>query len=232
MKKPIYLTIANDIEKKIFNNDYPKNERLPSERNLSEEYGVTRMTIRNSIEYLVSKGLLEKRLGSGNYVKRTSLNLNLNEQLSFSEKSQFSDKSSRTEVIEFEKIYNSKISKIFNLDKDKEFFKIKRLRYLDEEVVNIEITYLLCEMFPDISIEIMEKSKYDYVENFITIKESFNKIIPIIPDMDTQKIFHIDSNTPIFYKTSLGLTTKNIIFEYSELYFNPKIYEFSFISKR
>lgn len=87
-------------------------------------------------------------------------------------------------------------------------------------------------MFPDISIEIMEKSKYDYVENFITIKESFNKIIPIIPDMDTQKIFHIDSNTPIFYKTSLGLTTKNIIFEYSELYFNPKIYEFSFISKR
>ena len=50
--------------------------------------------------------------------------------------------------------------------------------------------------------------------------------------MDTQKIFHIDSNTPIFYKTSLGLTTKNIIFEYSELYFNPKIYEFSFISKR
>ena len=182
------------------------------------------MTIRNSIEYLVSKGLLEKRLGSGNYVKRTSLNLNLNEQLSFSEKSHFSDKTSRTEVIEFEKIYNSKISKIFNLDKDKEFFKIKRLRYLDEEVVNIEITYLLCEMFPDISIEIMEKSKYDYVENFITIKESFNKIIPIIPDMDTQKIFHIDSNTPIFYKTSLGLTTKNIIFEYSELYFNPKIY--------
>lgn len=190
------------------------------------------MTIRNSIEYLVSKGLLEKRLGSGNYVKRTSLNLNLNEQLSFSEKSHFSDKTSRTEVIEFEKIYNSKISKIFNLDKDKEFFKIKRLRYLDEEVVNIEITYLLCEMFPDISIEIMEKSKYDYVENFITIKESFNKIIPIIPDMDTQKIFHINSNTPIFYKTSLGLTTKNIIFEYSELYFNPKIYEFSFISKR
>ena len=232
MKKPIYLTIANYIEKKIFNNDYPKNERLPSERNLAEEYGVTRMTIRNSIEYLVSKGLLEKRLGSGNYVKRTSLNLNLNEQLSFSEKSHFSDKTSRTEVIEFEKIYNSKISKIFNLDKDKEFSKIKRLRYLDEEVVNIEITYLLCEMFPDISIEIMEKSKYDYVENFITIKESFNKIIPIIPDMDTQKIFHIDSNTPIFYKTSLGLTTKNIIFEYSELYFNPKIYEFSFISKR
>lgn len=37
-----------------------KIERLPSERNLAEEYGVTRMTIRNSIEYLVSKGLLEK----------------------------------------------------------------------------------------------------------------------------------------------------------------------------
>lgn len=142
------------------------------------------------------------------------------------------DKTSKTKVIQFEKIYDLKISKIFNLDEEKEFFKIKRLRYLDEEVVNIEITYLMCEMFPNISTEIMEKSKYDYIENFISIKESFNKIIPVLPDENIQKIFSINENTPIFYKTSLGVTTENIIFEYSKLYFNPKVYEFSFVSKR
>lgn len=75
-------------------------------------------------------------------------------------------------------------------------------------------------MFPNISIEIMEKSKYDYVENSIAIKENFDKIIP---DINAQEIFCIDSNTPIFYKTSLVLTNKNIIFEYSELYFNPNV---------
>lgn len=232
MKKPVYLTIAEDIEKNFFNNDCRGNKKLPSERNLAEQYKVTRGTVRNAIEHLVSKGLLEKKLGSGNYIKRTSLNLNLNEQLSFSEKSHFLDKTSKTKVIQFEKISDLKISKIFNLDKEKEFFKIKRLRYLDEEVVNIEITYLLCEMFPNISTEIMEKSKYDYIENFISIKESFNKIIPVLPYKDIQEIFSINENTPIFYKTSLGTTTENIIFEYSELYFNPKIYEFSFVSKR
>lgn len=232
MKKPVYLTIAEDIEKNFFNNNCYQNKKLPSERNLAEQYKVTRGTIRNAIEYLVSKGLLEKKLGSGNYIKRTSLNLNLNEQLSFSEKSHFLDKTSKTKVIQFEKIYDLKISKIFNLDEEKEFFKIKRLRYLDEEVVNIEITYLMCEMFPNISTEIMEKSKYDYIENFISIKESFNKIIPVLPDENIQKIFSINENTPIFYKTSLGVTTENIIFEYSKLYFNPKVYEFSFVSKR
>lgn len=89
MKKPVYLTIAEDIEKNFFNNNCYQNKKLPSERNLAEQYKVTRGTIRNAIEYLVSKGLLEKKLGSGNYIKRTSLNLNLNEQLSFSEKSHF-----------------------------------------------------------------------------------------------------------------------------------------------
>ena len=232
MKKPIYLNIAEDIKKNFFNNEHYKNKKLPSERSLAEEYKVTRGTVRNAIEYLVSKGLLEKKLGSGNYIKRTSLNLNLNEQLSFSEKSHFLDKTSKTKVIEFDKVYDQNINKIFNINKEKEFFRIKRLRYLDEEVVNIEITYLLCEMFPDISVDIMEKSKYDYIENFIKIKESFNKIIPILPNENVQKIFNINSNTPIFYKTSLGMTNDNVIFEYSELYFNPKVYEFSFNSKR
>lgn len=232
MKKPIYLTIAEDIEKNFTNSNCCKNKKLPSERNLAENYKVTRGTIRNAIEYLVSKGLLEKKLGSGNYIKRTSLNLNLNEQLSFSEKSHFLDKTSKTKVVQFEKIYDLNISKIFNLNKEKEFFKIKRLRYLEEEVVNIEITYLLYEMFPDISVEIMEKSKYDYIENFITIKESCNKIIPVLPDKNIQKVFMINPDTPIFYKTSVGTAADNSVFEYSELYFNPKIYEFSFVSKR
>ncbi|MGL5188477.1 MAG: GntR family transcriptional regulator, partial [Cetobacterium sp.] len=67
MKLPRYIAIAKELEEKILNNVYKKNERLPAERVLAEEYNVTRVTVRNAIDYLVLKGLLEKRVGSGNY---------------------------------------------------------------------------------------------------------------------------------------------------------------------
>ena len=42
--------------------------RLPSERSLSQRWGVARMTVRNAADALVAEGLVERRQGSGTYV--------------------------------------------------------------------------------------------------------------------------------------------------------------------
>jgi len=44
-------------------------DRLPSERDLSLRWGVARMTVRNATDALVAEGLLERRHGSGTYVR-------------------------------------------------------------------------------------------------------------------------------------------------------------------
>lgn len=43
-------------------------DRLPSERSLSQRWGVARMTVRNATDGLVAEGLVERRQGSGTYV--------------------------------------------------------------------------------------------------------------------------------------------------------------------
>lgn len=43
-------------------------DRLPSERDLSERWGVARMTLRRAVDSLVSEGIVERRHGSGTYV--------------------------------------------------------------------------------------------------------------------------------------------------------------------
>lgn len=43
-------------------------DRLPSERVLSQRWGVARMTVRNATDALVAEGLVERRHGSGTYV--------------------------------------------------------------------------------------------------------------------------------------------------------------------
>ena len=52
----------------IVNGDYSFNERLPSERDLAEQFGVARGTIRSALEQLEHANLVRKKFGSGTFV--------------------------------------------------------------------------------------------------------------------------------------------------------------------
>lgn len=64
-----YLKIAELIKLKILNHIYKPHDLLPSENSLCEEYSVSRMTIRKSIERLVNEGYLYSSPGKGTFVK-------------------------------------------------------------------------------------------------------------------------------------------------------------------
>jgi GntR family transcriptional repressor for pyruvate dehydrogenase complex len=57
-------------------------DRLPSERELAEEFGVSRASMREAIKALIALGLLEARTGDGTYV-RTNLSESVLEPLSW-----------------------------------------------------------------------------------------------------------------------------------------------------
>jgi GntR family transcriptional repressor for pyruvate dehydrogenase complex len=56
------------LERKVREGEWRAAMRLPSERTLAESLGVSRSTVREAIQRLVSAGLLETRPGSGIYV--------------------------------------------------------------------------------------------------------------------------------------------------------------------
>lgn len=59
---------VRQLEDGVLRGDWPVDSRLPAERNLAAMLGVSRSTVREAIQRLVSKGLLETRPGSGVYV--------------------------------------------------------------------------------------------------------------------------------------------------------------------
>jgi GntR family transcriptional regulator len=67
-EQPIYQQIARALEARIVSGALKPGEQLPSERQLSEELGASRMTVRQALRILSSKGLIETRTGSGTFV--------------------------------------------------------------------------------------------------------------------------------------------------------------------
>jgi GntR family transcriptional regulator len=63
---PLHLALRSRLRALIA--DAHAGDRLPSERTLSERWGVARMTVRSATDALVAEGLVERRHGSGTYV--------------------------------------------------------------------------------------------------------------------------------------------------------------------
>jgi GntR family uxuAB operon transcriptional repressor len=60
--------ITVDLRRRITTARYQRDERLPPERALADDYGVARGTVREALKMLEQMGLVERRAGSGTYV--------------------------------------------------------------------------------------------------------------------------------------------------------------------
>lgn len=70
LKKPIYKQIADEIENGISDGTFPADKNLPSERQLAKTFQVNRSTIVAAYDELESKGLIERRIGSGTVISK------------------------------------------------------------------------------------------------------------------------------------------------------------------
>ena len=74
---PAYARLRDTLASRIANGEWMADQPIPSEARLAREYGVSIGTVRKGIDGLVGEGLLERRQGSGTYVKAPSFNATL-----------------------------------------------------------------------------------------------------------------------------------------------------------
>jgi GntR family transcriptional regulator len=67
-KAPLYQRIAGTLEVRIAERGLAPGSRLPSERELAEAFGASRMTVRQALKDLERRGLVEARVGQGTFV--------------------------------------------------------------------------------------------------------------------------------------------------------------------
>jgi len=65
---PQYIRIRNDIINRINNGELKKDDRLPPEREIAEQFGVSRITVVGALHDLKEQGIVRKVRGSGSYI--------------------------------------------------------------------------------------------------------------------------------------------------------------------
>lgn len=74
---PLYARLRDQLASRIANGEWSPGDTIPSENRLAEEYGVALATMRMGLKQLVDEGLLERRRGTGTFVKQPAFRADL-----------------------------------------------------------------------------------------------------------------------------------------------------------
>ncbi len=147
---PIYMQLAGQLREQIVDGQIAAGEALPSERDLCDILGASRVTIRKAIELLIEEGLLSRRQGSGTYVT-PRIQAPGSFLSSFSEDAEA--RGEATETIWMMKVIASasdEEARLLELPAGAQVARLSRVRMAGGEPLAIENAVVPAEMLPDI----------------------------------------------------------------------------------
>ena len=150
-----YLAIYQEFKEKIQNGEYKQGEKLKTEKEYQEEYGVSRDTIRKAFSKLENEDYIVKKTAVGTFVKYKKSDYALTTLESFTEqmRKRGIEPSSEFISIELKVLTNGHIVKELELEKREKCYKLTRIRKGNGEPMALEITYIpqkLCPIYKSI----------------------------------------------------------------------------------
>lgn len=230
---PLYYQVATDIKSKIEEGKLIPGEKLPTENKLSDEYQVSRVTVRNALNALVESDVVEHQENKGYYVKKLgksfatpnkghSLHRYLEEQ-GFKTYSKILS----MQVISCE----GRMKKIFNLEDGDTLIKFNRVRYVENQPFALETNYLPFKIFEGIDFSAVEEGSLVKVmedQFHVQIAYSTQKLKPKFPTQEEKQILELTSNGPLLYIRSKLVDTQEELLKYGEVLFRTDVVEYSF----
>ena len=163
---PLYIQIADGLLEKIEAGDLAPGEKLPPERELSQMFGVNRMTLRRALQRLELQGLLDRRQGAGTYVAAPKIERQADQLVSFSRGMKKRGYLPGARLLHFErKGAEASVAREFGLPFGAEVYFFQRVRYLNEEPVMLEKFWMPVARFPNLEqFDLVNRFIFDIVE--------------------------------------------------------------------
>lgn len=228
---PLWAQIEESIRQMITSGQYPVGSRLPSEPELCEMFGVSRMTIRQAIQRLVDEARLTRGRGRGTFVSRPPVQREINAQYTdgFFATLTAAGHTVHSQVLSFERLPSDEpTATALCLSPGAQVYRLERLRLVDGEPVSVQISCLPLLLVPGLdqydfgSRSLYQVLKADYGLTILAIDQKFSARAAT-PQLG--RLMQLPSGAPLLYVEKVSRTTGEQPLEFGQLYFNPTTYQ-------
>lgn len=159
LNKPLYVQIQEHIAELILSGKLSPDTKIQSEREFSEELGVSRMTVRRALTELVSEGLLERRHGSGTYVARPRVTYESHEFVDNVKAIQDRNLATSSQLLEFSEVVASRrLAEQLAVEIGHPLYRVVILRLANRVPVILERSFFPCSRCPELEEWDLEKT--------------------------------------------------------------------------
>ncbi|NLK64595.1 MAG: GntR family transcriptional regulator [Tissierellia bacterium] len=214
---PVYIQIRDILAEKIKSGEFISGDKLPSERELSEIYSISRMTARNALTQLVDSGYAYRLKGKGTFVsypniERDFVKLSGFSQMLKSKGIKPSNKIVKSGIIEADK----KIASLLETTIGTKVYEIVRIRYGNNIALALEYSYLPVNLLDNLLQYDFEKdSLYKVIEENYNYKLKYSKqwIKITTLNKNESKLLNVKEHTPAFLLESISYDMDETVVE-------------------
>ena len=173
---------------------------IPSERQLSADLGVSRLTLRAALDDLAREGYLVRRRGSGTYVQHPKIS----QELTITS---FSDDMRRRGMVPGSRtlsmstiLAGARLGRSLNVSPSEQIVVVKRLRLADGESMAIETLHIPEALVPGLTPKALAGSFYDLLRDHYGAKiaEGIQAIEPTVTNEEESEVLGVPLHSPAF----------------------------------
>ncbi|MBN2322906.1 MAG: GntR family transcriptional regulator [Spirochaetes bacterium] len=227
--KPKYIQLVEILRQHIVSGLVKGGDKLLSENELRNKYGVSLTTVRKCIDILRNEGLIQRVQGVGTFVVDRPVKRSLEKVLSFTHNMQQVGLVPTTDVLEKKILratntYGEKLK----VRPDEYIFRLKRLRFGNDIPMLLETRYINLRYCPGIDLQNLAGSLYDIYEKsyeIILTRAHQNLKIVFLKEQEA-KLLTCKAGDPAFYVTGVTYSESGDPIEYEESLYRSDEYEF------
>jgi len=177
--------------------ELPVHDMIPTERQMAEHFGVSRVTIQKALQILEQEGTIYRRRGAGTFVAPLR-NTPQHGLRSFSEELALHGIRSKTEVIDVKLIAKSNKSNKDWVDLDEPSYRIERIRYKGETPLSWEVSFVRQRLAPDLDKRNLSGSLYKLLSEKYgqTVESADEEITSLLIGKDLSGKLKVSVGTP------------------------------------
>jgi GntR family transcriptional regulator len=142
-RTPRYLKIAAELRERIRRGEHAAGDRLPTQRGLAREFGVTLMTLRQALELLERERLIRRQHGLGTFVAAPFIDYDILQHQRFAADLRAQGEPVSTRLLASRFIPGDRrVTAALGLGPRARVLQLERLRLVDGHPMSLERSYL------------------------------------------------------------------------------------------
>lgn len=198
---PLHYQLKQHLLEKIESGEWKSNDLIPSEQELQNSFGLSRITVRQALSDLVYEGLLIRERGRGTFVAPPKMTHSPDDRRSLTEFMTEKGITPGWKVIEKGFIEaNKEVAANLKLPHKTRVYRIRRLRLAEDEAIGQHTAYLPESVSSQINeAGLLEGGSLNYISHIPQMATSrATRSIEAVPASDLDvKLLHLSSGSPV-----------------------------------